>query len=88
MLLHGIGPIVLLLCFLVIGAAAFALGRRTARGRRLRRDVEYFTGLDHLLAMVSVGLWAAVLGPPLLYALPVVFPAMMVVGAIMGMFGV
>lgn len=47
-----------------------------------------FTGLDHLLAMVSVGLWGAFLGPPLLYALPVVFPAMMVAGATMGMFGI
>lgn len=47
-----------------------------------------FSGLDHLLAMVSVGLWGAFLGRPLIYVLPVVFPAMMVVGAIMGMFGV
>ena len=49
MRLRGIGPEVLLLCFLVVGAAAFALGRRTARGRRLRRDLDYFTGLDHLV---------------------------------------
>jgi len=49
MRLRGIGPEVLLLCFLLVGAAAFALGRRTARGRRMRRDVEYFTGLDHLV---------------------------------------
>lgn len=45
-----------------------------------------FSGTDHLLAMISVGLWGAFLGRPLIYALPVVFPAMMVVGAIMGMF--
>jgi urease accessory protein len=44
------------------------------------------SGIDHLLAMVSVGLWGAFLGRPLIYVLPVVFPAMMVVGAIMGMF--
>jgi urease accessory protein len=44
-------------------------------------------GFDHLLAMVSVGLWGAFLGRPLVYTLPVIFPAMMVVGAIMGMFG-
>src|SRR6266850_125011 len=47
-----------------------------------------FSGLDHVLAMVSVGLWGAFLGRPLIYVLPVVFPAMMVAGAIMGMFGV
>jgi lipopolysaccharide biosynthesis regulator YciM len=49
MRLRGIGPEVLLLCFLLVGAAAFALGRRSARGRRLRRDVDYFAGLDHLV---------------------------------------
>jgi urease accessory protein len=47
-----------------------------------------FTGLDHLLAMVSVGLWGAFLGRPLIYALPVVFPAVMVGGAVLGMLGV
>jgi urease accessory protein len=45
-----------------------------------------FSGIDHLLAMISVGLWGAFLGRPLIYALPVVFPVMMVMGAIMGMF--
>ncbi|HEU4780108.1 MAG TPA: tetratricopeptide repeat protein [Steroidobacteraceae bacterium] len=49
MRLRGIGPEVLLLCFLLVGAAAFALGRRSARGRRLRRDGDYFAGLDHLV---------------------------------------
>jgi urease accessory protein len=48
--------------------------------------VHPFSGIDHLLAMVAVGLWGAFLGRPLIYVLPVVFPVMMVVGAIMGMF--
>jgi urease accessory protein len=46
-----------------------------------------FSGLDHLLAMVAVGLWGAFLGAPLLLALPILFPAMMVMGAIAGMVG-
>jgi urease accessory protein len=50
--------------------------------------VHPFSGIDHLLAMVSVGLWGAFLGRLLIYVLPVVFPAMMVAGAIMGMFAV
>jgi urease accessory protein len=45
-----------------------------------------FTGMDHLLAMIAVGLWGTFLGRPLIYVLPVVFPVMMVVGAILGMF--
>jgi urease accessory protein len=48
--------------------------------------VHPFHGLDHLLAMISVGLWGAFLGRPLIYVLPVTFPAMMAAGAIMGMF--
>jgi urease accessory protein len=47
-----------------------------------------FAGGDHLLAMVAVGLWGAVLGEPLVYALPVTFPLLMVAGAALGMFGV
>ena len=46
------------------------------------------TGFDHLLAMVSVGLWGAFLGRPLIYALPVIFPGVMVLGAALGMFAV
>ncbi len=42
------------------------------------------TGWDHLLAMVSVGLWGAILGRPLIVALPVIFPTLMVVGAFLG----
>jgi urease accessory protein len=47
-----------------------------------------FTGLDHLLAMICVGLWGAFLGPPLIQVLPSVFPLMMVGGAALGMLGV
>jgi len=46
------------------------------------------TGFDHVLAMVSVGLWGAFLGRPLIYALPVIFPAMMVGGAVLGMLNI
>lgn len=46
------------------------------------------TGFDHLLAMVSVGLWGAFLGRPLIVVLPVIFPAVMAVGGVLGMAGV
>ena len=32
------------------------------------------SGLDHVLAMVAVGLWGAVLGSPAIWVLPVAFP--------------
>ena len=47
-----------------------------------------FTGVDHLLAMVAVGLWASQLGRSALWTLPVVFPAMMALGAALGTGGV
>ncbi len=43
-----------------------------------------FTGLDHLLAMVAVGLWASQLGGRAMWLLPVTFPAVMAVGAALG----
>jgi urease accessory protein len=45
-------------------------------------------GLDHLLAMVAVGMWGAFLGRPLIWVLPVTFPLMMVVGGVLGIGGV
>ena len=41
-----------------------------------------------MLAMIAVGLWGAFLGRPLVYALPMLFPAAMVVGGALGMAGV
>jgi len=43
------------------------------------------SGFDHLLAMVAVGLWGAFLGRPLIIALPVIFPTVMAMGAVLGM---
>lgn len=46
------------------------------------------SGFDHLLAMVSVGLWGAFLGRPLIVALPVIFPTVMALGGVLGIAGV
>lgn len=50
--------------------------------------VHPLSGLDHMLAMVSVGLWGAFLGRPLVVALPMLFPGAMVIGGAIGMLGV
>ena len=44
-------------------------------------------GLDHLVAMVAVGLWGAQLGSPALWLLPIVFPMIMALGALLGVAG-
>jgi urease accessory protein len=46
------------------------------------------SGLDHVLAMVAVGLWGAQLGTPAIWLLPVTFPLMMAVGGFLGLVGV
>jgi urease accessory protein len=45
-------------------------------------------GLDHILAMVAVGLWSAQLGGSALWRLPSVFVAMMAIGGAIGLTGV
>ncbi len=45
-------------------------------------------GLDHVVAMVAVGLWGAFLGQPAIWLLPVVFPLVMTVGGALGILGV
>jgi urease accessory protein len=45
-------------------------------------------GPDHVVAMVAVGLWGAFLGAPAIWILPVVFPLVMTVGAVLGILGV
>lgn len=45
-------------------------------------------GLDHVTAMVAVGLWGFFLGRPALWILPVVFPLVMAFGGVLGLLGV
>ncbi len=49
--------------------------------------VHPFTGVDHLLAMVAVGLWAAYCGGKALWALPVAFVGAMIFGGALGQAG-
>ena len=45
-------------------------------------------GADHVVAMVAVGLWGALLGAPAIFILPVVFPLVMAFGGVLGILGV
>ena len=47
-----------------------------------------FSGLDHILAMVAVGLFAAQRGGRALWLVPLTFVAMMAVGGALGVYGV
>src|SRR5512147_1713114 len=47
-----------------------------------------WSGLDHVLAIIAVGIWGAQLGNPAMWLLPVTFPMVMSMGAMMGLLGI
>lgn len=47
-----------------------------------------FSGLDHLLAMIAVGIWAAQSGGRAIWVLPCSFVALMLAGGLLGMSGI
>ena len=46
-----------------------------------------FSELDHVLAMLAVGLWAAQIGRPALWLLPLAFPLTMALSGLLGAYG-
>ena len=45
-------------------------------------------GVDHLLAMLAVGIWGAQMGGRAVWTLPVVFPTIMTIGGVIGILGI
>jgi urease accessory protein len=73
---------------LVVSLAAFAheqQGQAIGFLAGLRHPV---SGLDHVLAMIAVGVWGAQLGMPAIWILPVVFPMVMAFGGMLALLGV
>lgn len=81
---------------LILGLALFALTPFLAQAHIVPGEANGFTsglnhplhGLDHILAMVAVGLWAAQLGGRSLWLVPATFVGLMTVGGALGMLGV
>ena len=46
------------------------------------------SGLDHIAAMVAVGLWGGILGAPAIWLLPIIFPLAMAVAGAAGAAGI
>ena len=76
----------LLAGFLVSSAAIAHVGIHSAGGFAAGW-AHPFMGLDHLLAMVAVGIWAAQLGGRRLLLLPAIFVVTMAAGAVAGTYG-
>jgi len=70
--------ILLIFLILLCGNACFAHG---FAGNGMLHPL---TGLDHLLAMIAIGVWSAQLGGKAIYTVPCCFMIMMLVGGIAG----
>ena len=79
-----------MLCGLLLSTTAFAHVESATGGDGgfLSGLLHPVTGLDHIVAMVAVGLWGAILGMPAIWVLPVAFPLIMAFGAVLGIIGV
>ncbi|MFH2202179.1 MAG: HupE/UreJ family protein [Elusimicrobiota bacterium] len=76
-------------CLLLLAATpALAHTGADAGGGFLMGLRHPLSGLDHMLAMLAVGMWGAQLGSPSLWALPIAFPLVMTLGAGMGILGI
>ena len=74
----------------LLASAAPALAHvQPGEAQRLLTGLSHpVSGLDHVLAMISVGLWGAQLGSPAVWLLPVTFPMVMAVGGFLGLVGI
>lgn len=79
-----LAPAVLAALWPALAWAHIGQGRAEGFLAGLRHPV---SGLDHVLAMVSVGLWGAQLGAPAVWLLPVTFPIVMALGGMLGLVG-
>jgi urease accessory protein len=69
-------------------APAFAHLNPAEHGSLMSGISHPFSGADHVLAMVAVGLWAAQIGGKARYIVPTTFISMMAVGFLMAMGGI
>jgi urease accessory protein len=74
-----------LLVLAASGHPAFAHEQAGVGGGLAQGLLHPLTGIDHLIAMVAVGIWGAQLGAPAIWVLPITFPMVMAVGAVLGM---
>lgn len=73
---------------LILPAVAQAHSEGGVVGGFISGFLHPLTGLDHIAAMVAVGIWGAFLGAPAMWLLPVIFPLVMAFGGALGILGI
>jgi len=81
-------PLVMTVCCLLMPVMALAHVEQGQATGFLTGLEHPWSGLDHILAMIAVGLWGAQLGSPALWVLPIAFPMMMAAGGMMGLLAI
>ena len=81
-------PLIALVSLTLISSNGFAHTEAGVAGGLISGFLHPIFGLDHLVAMVAVGLWGAQLKQPAIWLLPITFPVLMAVGGVLGVAGV
>src|SRR3981081_664163 len=76
--------LVVALAALALAQPAFAHEQVGMTGGLVSGLLHPLTGMDHLIAMVAVGIWGAQLGAPAIWILPITFPLVMAFGGVLG----
>ncbi len=77
------------LCSMLLVSVVFAhADAETLKGGLISGFLHPLMGLDHIVAMVAVGLWGVFLGRPAIWLLPVIFPMVMAFGGALGVLGI
>lgn len=80
-------PLALSLLLAAGAASGHVEGGHVGDGGLLTGLYHPISGLDHMVAMIAVGLWGAQLGAPAIWLLPVAFPLVMALGGLAGAMG-
>jgi urease accessory protein len=82
-------PSLFILFLISLSSSAFAhADAASLQGGFISGFMHPLMGLDHIVAMVAVGLWGVFLGKPAIWVLPIIFPLVMAFGGALGVVGV
>lgn len=79
---------IVLLSLVLLPQTALAHTGEGVTGGLMSGFMHPVAGLDHVTAMVAVGILGAFLGRPAIWVLPVVFPLVMAFGGVLGLVGI
>jgi urease accessory protein len=85
---RGLERMALTACLLLAAAAPAAAHGQPGQAAGFLSGVRHpISGIDHVLAMIAVGVWGAQLRSPAIWLLPVTFPLVMACGGFLALIG-